>query len=335
MKIAFILYSSGVISGRSNGVRSQAIVWANILRKSGHDCILINNWEHYNWKEFDVIHIFGFDVFIYDFVKNLHKRNSNIFLSPIIDSLTSYGLYKLSTFNGCEKLRLFSANYSLRLSLVYLKGICVRSQHEANYFSKSFSFELKKIFKIPLSFGLNSPNNLSDIIKNKESFCFHLSSIYQERKNVSNLIKAAKQFNFNLVLAGNPGNDIQFAPLRDLIGNSSNISVLGFVSQEEVIDLYKRAKVFALPSLIEGVGIVALDAAIYGCNLALTNINGPKEYYPNYDTISLINPKNFLDIGEKISKLLNVPNDLNLSHYILKNNSTSIVYNGLFNMYND
>ena len=82
-----------------------------------------------------------------------------------------------------------------------------------------------------------------------------------------------------------------------------NIEVLGFVSDEELISLYNRAKVFALPSLNEGVGLVALEAAIHGCNIVITNLGGPKEYYEK-GTAQLVNPYDVDDIGQAIMRAL-------------------------------
>lgn len=47
---------------------------------------------------------------------------------------------------------------------------------------------------------------------------------------------------------------------------------------------------------MEGVGIVAVDAAIYGCEIVITNIGGPKEYYDNM--AYTVNPYNIDDIGK-------------------------------------
>ena len=94
----------------------------------------------------------------------------------------------------------------------------------------------------------------------------------------------------------------EFAPLKKEIGNSPNIQVLGFISEEEKINLYKRAKVFALPSIMEGVGIVAVDAANYGCEIVITEIGGPKEYYGGKAFV--VNPYSVDDIGRAIVEAL-------------------------------
>ena len=65
----------------------------------------------------------------------------------------------------------------------------------------------------------------------------------------------------------------------------------------------KGAKVFALPSLNEGVGLVALEAAIHGCNIVITNLGGPKEYY-NKEMVELVNPYDIDDIGKAIVRAM-------------------------------
>lgn len=332
-KIAFILYQFGVLSGRSNGVRSQALSTYNILNEFGDECILINGWEHYDWKSFDAIHIYGYDIAIHTFIKALSSRNPNIFISPIIDSTKPYFLYKWGTFNGFEKLRLYSNNYSLRKALHLVKGVCARSEHEAKFYKKSFSIDSQKIFTIPLSYSVEAPENIHEVLEIKENFCFHLSSLYQDRKNVIRLVEAAKKYGFKLVLAGNKGSDNEFLKIQQAIGNATNIKVLGFVSNEELKEIYSKAKVFALPSLNEGVGIVAMDAAVYGCNIAMTNLKGPVEYYPNIKTVEILNPYSIDDIGKKIVKLLKQNNDDNIYKHMFFNFSANNIYLRLKYMY--
>ena len=334
-KIAFILYQFGVLSGRSNGVRSQALSTCAILNEFGNECVLINGWEHYDWKSFDAIHIYGYDIAIHTFIKALSSRNPNIFISPIIDSTKPYSLYKWATFNGFEKLRLYSNNYALRKALHLVKGVCARSEHEAKFFRESFGIDSQKVFTIPLSYGLKEPENIYEILERKENFCFHLSALYQDRKNVIRLVEAAKKYGFKLVLAGNKGTDAQFSQVQKAIGNATNIKVLGYLSNDELKEIYSKAKVFALPSTNEGVGIVAMDAAVYGCNIAMTNLKGPAEYYPNIKTVEIVDPYSVDDIGEKIVKLLKQDNDDTIYKHMLLNFSPNTIYSQLKQMYNE
>lgn len=334
MRLAYIIYQGAVIGGRSNGIRSQALTWKRLLESVGHEVVLVNNWEHYNWDRFDAIHIFGYDLAIDTFLTYLIKKNPNVYISPIIDSNKSPFLYRLASLNGLRQLRLFSTNYVLKEALKKTKGVCVRSEHEKRFVNYSLGVHDKQIYHVPLSTSFDKPQAIHDLLKTKEDFCLHVSSIYQPRKNVLRLIEAAKQYNFRLILAGNKGSRKDFEPLLRSIGNSPNIEVLGFVDDTTLRSLYERAKVFALPSLIEGVGIVALDAAIYGCNIVITKIGAPKEYYLECtDNVRVINPYSIDDIGKAVLELLQIDNSDNLIQHIEQNYSKMKLIQNLEQMY--
>lgn len=285
MKIAFIIYPDVIISNKSNGIRSQAITWGENLRRLGHHIDYINNWGDYDWKTYDVIHFFGAGGWAMSVAHRLKKINDNLVLSPIIDPVSHPNYLKYNTkyliSNFLKnKINFNDNNFDTSLLLNQFKKICVRSEYEGEYISRVFHVSDRLLSIIPLSYDMNLAS-VEWNLKEKENFCLHISSIYQPRKNVIRLIEAAKKYDFKLILAGNKGTEDQFKPLKDIIGESNNIEVLGFISEKEKIDLYKRASVFALPSIQEGVGIVALDAAILGCEIVISNIKGPKEYYNN------------------------------------------------------
>ncbi|AUC22219.1 hypothetical protein BTO15_08990 [Polaribacter sejongensis] len=330
MKIGFFLGQSAIISGNSNGVKNQAREWSKGLVSQGHTVDELNVWGNYDWKTYDVLHIFGTGIWLHAFIIVLSKKNKNIVISPIIDSIQSPFMYKLSTFVGFEKLRLYSPTYALKKSLPYIKGVFVRSDYESLFFSKSMNLKSSKIFKVPLSFDDEICKEYNHNLK-KENFCLHISSIYQERKNVIRLIKAAKKYKFKLVLAGAKGSEEQFRPLLNEIGDCKNIKVLGFITEEEMIDLYKKAKVFALPSISEGVGIVALNAAYYGCEVVLTNVGGPKEYFHPF--AELVNPYSVRDIGVAVNKLLIKNQDKKLHNHILCNFKENVISKKIIKSY--
>lgn len=315
MNIAYVLYPEAVISGNSNGIKSQAKSWIKGLIGLGHNVVEINPWGNYNWSNFDIIHVFGTGLWVESFIRNLSNKNNNIVLSPIIDTLQSPFKYKISTLLGLKKIRLWSPTYTLKKALPFTKGVFVRSNYESLFLEKSMSFSKEKIYKIMLPYEIESDES-SEFIK--EDFCLHISSIYQERKNVIRLIKAAKKYKFKLVLAGAKGNNKQFKKIEDEIGDCDNISVLGFISYEKMIDLFKRAKVFALPSISEGVGIVALNAASLGCDIVITNIGGPKEYYGNL--VESVNPFDVDEIGVSVKKFLNGASNQPMLKQIIKSN---------------
>lgn len=299
MKIAYIMYPGACYMGKGDGSKMQAEIWLKELVRKGHAVDRINPWEHYGWKSYDIVHVFGFGLWNYDIIHWGCGLNPNFVFSPIIDSNTPIWKYRLATFMGWKQLRLFSQNYALRQLKKDIKLFYARSEYEANYLEKGYGISKQKIKIIPLSYREDHYDSNIE----KEPFCLFAGTMTQPRKNVPNLILAAKKYGFRLILVGNKGNEESERKLKELIGNASNIEIKGFVSDEELISLYNHAKVFALPSLNEGVGLVALEAAIHGCNIVITKLGGPKEYYED-GTAQIVNPYDIDDIGQAILRAL-------------------------------
>lgn len=315
MNIAYVLGPECYFSTKGHGVKMQASVWADVLKNKGHDIKFITPWETYDLASFDVIHIFGYGLWLGEFIKRIYRKNRNIVLSPIIDSISSKFACKLASYCAIPKFRLYSTNYMLRTSGKYIRQFYIRSDYEGQFLTHSYGIDSTKLIKIPLSCRFDVPNNEG----NKEDFCLSVSSICNSRKNVVRLIKAANKYGFKLKLAGNPGTQTEFEPLRKAIGNNPNIEVLGFVSQEKLHSLYQRAKVFALPSIIEGVGLSALEAAVFGCDVVITKLGGPKEYYDKYAYV--VDPFSIDSIGEGVMNAFRLSKQPYLQNHILNNYS--------------
>jgi glycosyltransferase involved in cell wall biosynthesis len=90
----------------------------------------------------------------------------------------------------------------------------------------------------------------------------------QRRKNVARLVRAfaCAPPDWHLALAGDANG---FGAAEELAAVESSprrkdIQVLGYVSSSEMDGLYRRASIFAFPSLDEGFGMPVLDAMAYG-----------------------------------------------------------------------
>lgn len=327
MIIAYILYPA--IVERFHGIRTQALIWKSGLESVGHKVILINSWEYVNFQKFDIIHFFGNGVWLIDYVNKIFPVNPNIVISPIIDTYKSPFLYKLASFFAVDYLRLYSSNCAIRKIKNRVKVFIARSNHELYYFNYSYgiSFDNTAVVRLPYKLCPNMEERRFE----KENFCFHLSILWQPRKNVIRLIQAAIKYNFRLILAGDQGTDDNFAPIKKLIKGHPNIECLGYLSNEEVIHYYKKAKVFALPSIEEGVGLVALEAAAYGCEIVITNIGGPKEYYNGLANV--VDPYDIEDIGKKIMYALSKPVNSEMQDFIINSYSPSKSVDSLLSVY--
>lgn len=282
------------------GVKVQAEMWKSGLEKLDQHVTLVNPWEPKPWKSFDAIVIFSYASGCRNLVRDLAKENPNIVMAPIIDPNRPDYLYKFfCKYWGAQRhLGLSSRFHDLWLARKYPKLWLVRSEEERHYVNYCLEIPHERIVKVPLHYRIPPIAE----IPAKEDFCFHASRLASANKNVPRLIEAAKKYGFLLKLAGHLMGQSERDWLSKLIDNAPNIEYVGEVSEEELQNLYRRAKVFALPSLQEGVGMVALEAAAYGCEIVLTNYGAPKEYYDG--RAILVNPHSVDEIGQGVMRAL-------------------------------
>lgn len=300
MKIGFILSYPRIV--RSDGVASQAYTWKRGLEDRGNEVTLINMWEINEWERFDVILLFGFNEYMKDIIKWLYPINKHIVVAPILDPNYSLTALKCYTHWGSERLRLGNPYFALRSCKENIGLFLVRSEYEKKFITKGFGISPDKCKVVPLSYGITPLyNNITNNIT-REPFCLHISLLCDARKNVKRLIDASAKYQFRLVLGGLLRNEEEKQLLNSWIKNKSNVKYVGYVSPETMLDLYSKAKVFALPSIYEGVGIVALDAAVMGCNVVVTKLGGPKEYYQGMATE--VDPYNIDAIGRGVKAYL-------------------------------
>ena len=298
MKIAFIF--SAAIMTPTNGIKSQAFTWKRMLETCGHQVDMINQWDGNDWQSYNAICFFLFNYPMLEFVKVLSKTNPNIFIAPIIDPHYSVRRLNLMSHWGCAKLKLTNEYYALRQCGEYVKGFLVRSNYEQLYVKEGLGIQEDKIFKVPLSYG-REPKDPQSLFP-KENFCLHVSLLADPRKNVKRLVEAAAKYGFELKLAGRLRNDKERSLIHSWIDRLDNVEYLGQLSDDELENTYSRAKVFALPSTFEGVGLVALEAARRGCEIVLTNHGGPKEYYNGM--AKLVDANDIDDIGSGVMTML-------------------------------
>lgn len=302
MKIGITIpYASVNYSG---GINVQCRMWRDGLRALGHDCILLTPWEKYDYNTFDYIIIIGIGKILMDYVKLFQQfDNLKLISAPVFDP-NDQPLWKfkiLCRYYGSRRLRMNKPLHDLYLCRNDFAFFLARSDFEKKYIVDALSVTEDRVKIVPISMRLDNvpPIDMSQ----KQKICLHVSRLTDKGKNVVRLIEAAKKYNFELRLAGTIHGEKERNWLDSLIGNSKNIKYIGWLSEDELKNEYKKAKVLALPSIIEGVGMVALEAAVCGCEICLTELGGPKEYYDGRAV--LVNPYDIDSIGLGVLEAMN------------------------------
>lgn len=301
MKLGFIM-PAVCIAGKG-GVPVQARMWKEGLENNGDQVEMISPWGEYDWETFDYIVVFGIGQLLLGYVRLLRQYpNIKLVSAPIIDFPKSLKEFRFrAKYFGSVKFKVNRPLHDLYYSCKYFDFFLARSEHEKRYIVEGLDVDANKVEIVPLS--MRFTETLPDVdLKSKENFCLHVSRLSYWGKNVERLIEAAKKYKFQLKLAGSLFGKGDKEWLDGLIKDSSNIEYVGFLSEEELKNYYKRAKVFALPSIVEGVGFVALEAAVYGAEIVLTDIGAPKEYYDG--RAFLVSPYDVDAIGKAVVKAL-------------------------------
>ncbi len=300
MNIGLVLPSSMIISGNTSGSIRQAVSYQNALISRGHKCEFINKYDGiYNY---DYLLLFQHSIDYYHLIERarLKKKGIKIIFLPIYDPHSFAGLRKKIIYRlPTEKINLFSSPRIMRISCDQSERVWVRSKWEEDALKATGTKTPIEI--VPLAIPIEINKKLVKIKKDIDFiFVGHLDD---PRKNIERLIIAISKISNKLNLVGRCSEE-KLKKLN-ILGKNLGVKIIyyGKVGDEDLKKLYARSKVLCLPSLFEGVGLVALEALCYGTKIAITNIGGTKDYFSN----------NAFFI-EKPKKIDNIVEALNLAH---------------------
>lgn len=136
-----------------------------------------------------------------------------------------------------------------------------------------------------------------------DKYFFSLGSS-NPNKNFKSIIRIAKIHpEYNIIISGGKSKNLAKEKLEDL----SNVKFAGYLSDEEIVYLYKHCEAFLFPSLYEGFGLPPLEALACGCKCVICNdIPVLREIYK--DNVLFVDFDNVNEINIKEC------NNLNLSY---------------------
>ncbi len=216
-------------------------------------------------------------------------------------------------------------------SLAKTDAIITDSNSSKKDILKYVNIDQKKVNTVYLAAAeefVNSKRNEKLITKIREKhklpekFVLYVGDVTWN-KNLPRLLSAVKKANVPLVMIGqaltsknydkkNPWNK-DLVAVQKLASENKNIISLGFVSSEELTQLYKIATVFTMPSLYEGFGLPVLEAMASGLPVicskegSLDEVSNNAAYYVNaYDedeiAEGIIKVFNDIKIQEELSR---------------------------------
>lgn len=196
--------------------------------------------------------------------------------------------------------------YTEPKNLKFLQGELPRSlerSHKIIAISNFTKNELIELFNVPpekivvIYQGVNMFERGATSLKVPDKYILCVSTI-EPRKNIEGLIRAfriCKLKDYKLVIVGQKG------WLYGRLDSNEDVIFMGYVSQDELWGVYRRAKAFVFPSFYEGFGLPPLEAMACGIPVVSTR------FEVLGDAARFIDPKNPEDIAEGIREVLNNP----------------------------
>ena len=163
----------------------------------------------------------------------------------------------------------------------------------------------------------NKKNNGYDYLNN----CVLEVARIEPTKNQLGVLLASMNSDYPIVFVGaiNQKYIYYYKELTRLAKKRGNVYFLGEKTQDELLSIYKRAKVHVLPSFRESPGLVSLEALLNDCNIVVANGQYcPIKYY-KFDNYGYVcDPYNIQSINSAIEKAMIEPLKIQDKSYFLE-----------------
>jgi glycosyltransferase involved in cell wall biosynthesis len=336
MKIALIAREN--LNIKKGGDTYVILKIKELLEKNNIQAELILNKNQFK-EDFDLYHLFNLGDFktLIFYIKQILKNKKKFILNPtwykneeisyaVYLIYKEYSIYKnlfnllakiigdKFLFNFLKTLNRYRRDVHEEYILKKASAIIIESKsaQEAlcNYFSRLKEEIIKKSFILPLPINERFLGPCKEVNLDFKDYVLNVGRI-EPFKNQIAIIKALlDKPEIPIVFVGDNYNfstnfKFFYNELEFLIKKRGNVIHIKEASPEELIFLYKNAKVYCHPSIFESYGLSILEAAYFGCNLVITKNCGVKDYLE--DNIFLVDPFDIEELKEKIILALNTP----------------------------
>jgi glycosyltransferase involved in cell wall biosynthesis len=201
----------------------------------------------------------------------------------------------------------------LEMASIFLnKKVIAISQSVKKSLTKYEFIPKNKIFVLPNCIDYKKFNKVAtprNISKNEKIVIGTVGRLEKE-KGINFLLLSMNSIltkfpNVKLEIVGDGSAATELKKLSEKLNISNSVFFFGkFV---DVIPFYSRMDIFVLPSILEGFGIVLLEAMAAGIPVVATNVNGIKEVVVHKDSGLLVPPKNPKAIADSVSSIIDDP----------------------------
>jgi glycosyltransferase involved in cell wall biosynthesis len=193
----------------------------------------------------------------------------------------------------------------------YNKGIIVDSRLGKEQVIDSYKISGDKVYILPFIppsyiYSVENKKKIDEIDSLPQKFIFYPAQFW-EHKNHRNLVEAIYRLkeeipDICLVLVGSKKNNHrQIMLLVKKYELQEHVLFLGYISNENLVELYRRSRAMIYPSFIGPTNIPPLEAMAANCPAAVSDVYAMKEQLG--DAVLYFNPNSIEEIAQTIKRL--------------------------------
>lgn len=278
MKVLFHAYNT-CCQTESGGVQVRIRKIKKLLEERGIQVDFFNAYET-KIKDYDVLHLFYLKSETSSLISTAKKYGLKIVVSPIVNTTPYRAKSVRYGIMFGRLIRHFCSSpdeYIIYNSMKMVDFIFAESKTEADFITKYYKFNPDKIKIVPN--GVDEPVPASKAIYGKIGkeckYVLQAGSIYPN-KNLLNTIKAVKDADYQLVVVGGKASftsDDYYNQCVEEAKKYSNVHMLGWLdpNSDLLASAYQNAQAVIMPSKSETFGLVAIEAAMAGAHVCLSN----------------------------------------------------------------
>lgn len=248
------------------------------------------------FRKYDIVHYHAMANGLFSFVPRITGKKTIVTLHGLDYEREKWGLLAKAWLRMCELCATKFPNKIISVSEKIKK-------HFKNRFNKDIVF-------IPNGVDIPKPMPVSKLKRfglKKDNYILFLGRIVPE-KEVHTLVEAFKKINTNLklVIAGDATHTEDYLnKVKKLAANDKRIIFTGALYNDDKVEAFSNARFFVLPSTIEGMPIVLLEAMSFGLCPLVSDIE------ENLDVVGELavsfKVRDVNDLKKKLEYLINNP----------------------------
>ena len=321
--VGYLVPASSGFTNKPSGVVSLARATIRAATEAGYNTRLLSPWDGAQMPSVDLVHAFSASA---SYIGGRRMTGVPWVLSPIHDSTMNAWAYRSAVLAGRIVPRVFTEQ-AQKWQLYNEVDVLASMSHDevARIRRQMGELRSKSVVlhcTVPVP-GAVSPARLRQVrveLGIPDRYCLAVCDWGAKRKNIRRLLLALEGMPIPLVLAGTPTQGELATEIRLLGGANPNVTLLGFLDQELVTYLMAGAHAYLQPSLEEGAGLAAMEAATYGCSVLSSTRGGSREHLG--PSAVYVEPTKVDSIRHGLTQVWKAGRDGTVGQYVVRHRSS-------------